>query len=466
MTEVTVSTAAPLQRHPNVELMHAGTWGASTGVHTFTTEDFVSAATAALDCPAVRRPILKLGHTDPRFDGEPAVGFVDNMHTAEDGHSLVGDFAGMPGWMTTEVMASAYPDRSIEGEWHHECALGHDHLFVVTAVALLGVSPPAIGTLESFQDMAALYAVTNEPMEGDPVPTGKVTVTASATPTKAVALSVSSDDIRSAYYDANPDYWTWVEEIQLAPELQLIVHDDNDNSRSRVPVIVDSTGDGTEAVSFGEAVPVVIRYEDSAATETVAATRGTTAERVVYASREASRTNVQATQEEPPVTTLSEAVRDKLGITDTDADDDALIAALTNFTGGSVTEAPVEPEVPAEPATEATPVAEGTVTVDAAEFANLRRQAAMGATAHDRLAADDRKQYLDGAVRAGKFPPSRREHYNAMLSADPEGGKAVIDGLAPGLIPVTEQGHNHGDVSASAGNDDVANNPRFKNWKV
>jgi hypothetical protein len=465
MTEVTVPQAAPLQRHSNVELMHAGTWGASTGTHTFTTEDFVSAASASLDCPAVRRPILKLGHVDTRFDGEPCIGYIDNLRTNEDGHSLVGDYAGMPGWMTTDVLASAYPDRSIEGEWHHKCALGHDHLFVLTAVALLGVSPPAIGTLESFQDIATLYAVTNDELEGDPVPTGKVTVTASATPTKAVALSVSSEDIRRAYYDANPSYYFWVEEIQLSPELQLIVHDDNDNSRSRVPVIVDSTADGTDAVTFGEAVPVVIRYDDVAVAETVAATRGTTAERVVFASREASRTDVKATQEEPPVTTLSEAVRDKLGITDTDADDEALIAALTNATVGTDTEAPAEDPAPVAPVTEAAPV-EGTVTVDAVEFAALRRQAALGATAHERLAADDRGRYLDDAVRAGKFPPARRAHYDAMLSADPEGGKAIIDSLAPGLVPVNEQGHNHGEVSASAGNTDVANDPRFLGWKV
>lgn len=462
MTEVTVPTAAPLQRVPNVELMHAGTWQASTGEHTFTPDDFASAV-AALDCPAVRRPILKLGHVDPRFDGEPAIGYVDHVRADEDGHSLVGDFAGMPGWLNSEVLASAWPDRSIEGEWHHRCALGHDHGFVVTAVALLGVSPPAIGTLQSFQDMAGLYAVSDTETEGAHVPTGKVTVTASARPT-SVSLSVSSEDIRRAFYEQDEVSWSsWVEEIQLSPELQVIVHDDATNARSRVPVLVDSAADGTAAVSFGEAVPVVIRYEDVPAPDTVAASRGTVPERVVFASREESRTD--PTHEGEPVSSLTDAARELLGMTD--ADDDALIAALTERfgEGATVTETVTTTTVEV-PQAEAVAASSGTVTVDAAEFEALRRQAQLGAQAHERQISEDRARLLDEAVRAGKFPPARREHYGAMLAADPEGGRALIESLTPGLVPVEEIGHAHGDVAASAGNDDVTADPRFKTWSV
>lgn len=445
MAEVKTQQAAPLQRVPNVEMMHAGTWSASTGVHTFTSDDF-TAAVSALDCPAVRRPVLKLGHVDPRFDGEPAIGFVDHLRTAEDGHALVGDFAGMPGWLSADVLASAWPDRSIEGEWHHRCALGHDHGFVVTAVALLGVAPPAIGTLSSFQDIAGLYAVSDstEPEE-TPVPT-PVTVSAAA-PT-SVALSVTAEDIRRAYYERpEATYLEWIEEIQLSPELQVIVHDDESNSRSRVPVTVGD-GDGTAAVAFGDPIPVVIRYEDQAAAK-VAASAGRAHVGVTYASREASRAETKTTQGETHVTTLHQAARELLGITDADADDEALIAALSE----RITAAPAE-AAPAEAAPVAEPVAasagSGTVTVDAAQFESLRRQAQLGAAAHDRQVSEDRERVLTEAVRAGKFPPARLEHYRAMLAADPEGGRAVIDGLAPGLIPVEETGHAHSDVKASA----------------
>jgi 2'-5' RNA ligase len=166
MDGIEVPVAPPLSRLHRVELMHAGTWNLSTGPATFSADDF-AAAVAALECPAVRRPILKLGHTDPRFndpetgmpyDGQPAVGWIDNMATFMDGQGLIGDYVGMPGWLGP-ILPSAYPDRSIEGGWNYVCQIGHLHPFVLTAVALLGVSAPGIGTLESLQDVGALYGV-------------------------------------------------------------------------------------------------------------------------------------------------------------------------------------------------------------------------------------------------------------------------------------------------------------------
>ena len=151
--------AVTLGRIPDVELIHAGTWPISTGVWTATIED-LAAAVDALSCPAVRAPVLKLGHSSPMpiGDGEPAVGWVGAMRVADDGRTLVGDYEGMPGWLA-EVCASAYPDRSIEGQYGFKCQIGHVHPFVVEAVALLGVTPPGVGTLASLQDVAALYGV-------------------------------------------------------------------------------------------------------------------------------------------------------------------------------------------------------------------------------------------------------------------------------------------------------------------
>lgn len=155
--DVTVPSAPPLARIHGVELMRTGQWDISTGRVEFTSKD-LAAAVGALNCPAVRRPVLKLGHTDARFDGQPAVGWVDNIATTDNGHTLVGDYVGMPGWLG-QVIASAYPDRSIEGVYDYRCQLGHTHPFVLTAVALLGVTAPGIGTLSSLQDVAALYGV-------------------------------------------------------------------------------------------------------------------------------------------------------------------------------------------------------------------------------------------------------------------------------------------------------------------
>ena len=165
MADVAVPTVPPLATLPRVELVQTGRWDISSGRWQPSREDLVQAV-AALDCPAVRRPVLKLGHSsgeEPLWAGNPtgapAVGWVDNLRLENHGHTLVGDFVGMPGWLG-EIAASAYPDRSVEGRYDYRCQIGHHHPFVITAVALLGVTPPGVGTLRSLQDVARLYGVT------------------------------------------------------------------------------------------------------------------------------------------------------------------------------------------------------------------------------------------------------------------------------------------------------------------
>jgi hypothetical protein len=280
-----VPAAPALATVPGVELMRAGQWQVLTGPMTVTRDDLASAV-AALDCPAIRRPVLKLGHVDPRFDGEPAVGWIDNMLLADSGNTIVGDYVGMPGWLG-DVIASAYPDRSIEGWWDWRCQLGHTHPFMIEAVALLGVTRPGIGTLQSLQDVADLYGVTasTDPDRSGHAANGQpVTVTIRASkgepampnprPSK-VAAGVTVEDVRRAYYEHAP-YPEWICEIQLDP-LQLIVVDDASGSYYRVPVAVDG-----DVFGFGDKVEVKIRYEDVPADGQVAAS-------VVFASRAESR---------------------------------------------------------------------------------------------------------------------------------------------------------------------------------
>lgn len=175
MTDVEIRKPVALRTLHAIEMAAVGTWHASTGVATFTTEDF-SDAVAALDCPGVRNPVIKLGHMEEdstsgvRWDGEPALGWVANMRF--DGTKLLGDFTGVPAWLADadenglSVMAAAYPDRSIEIWRPFVCQIGHTHPSVVTAISLLGVAPPAIGVLKSMQDV---YALWTEPVTGEAV---------------------------------------------------------------------------------------------------------------------------------------------------------------------------------------------------------------------------------------------------------------------------------------------------------
>jgi hypothetical protein len=170
---VEIRKAVALRNVPNVELAAVGTWHASTGWTTFTPEDLTNAV-AALECPGVRNPVIKLGHDEEdstsgvRWDGEPAVGWIGNMRM--DGPKLIGDYMGMPEWLAgtndngMAVLATAYPDRSIEIYRPFVCQVGHTHPSVIGAVSLLGAYPPGVGVLKSMQDV---YALFTEPLAGD-----------------------------------------------------------------------------------------------------------------------------------------------------------------------------------------------------------------------------------------------------------------------------------------------------------
>lgn len=490
MAEVAVPAAPPMGRVANVELMHTGTWDLSTGRVTFTVDD-LAAAVGALDCPAVRRPILKLGHTPDPAPGQPAVGFIGNMATVEDGRTLVGDYVGMPGWLVDEddngdsVLTSAYPDRSIEGQYDFRCQMGHTHPFVVTAVALLGEERPAIGTIQSLQDLAELYGVAaaaGEEGSGEPI---TITVRAGREQStqggvmpnprpKQIAATVTTEDVRRAFY-ASPmgDGWSmWIEEMQLDP-LQLIVMDDDKAIRSRVPVTVGD-GDGTDAVSFGDPVPVVVRYDDATTTAAAAATPAP-GRTIRFASRKESRPALTPAQQMAEVAAAAAKksspvaaaagtekegagmdpakLREGLGLAP-DSSDEELNAALLAASGASAstttpaptTSTPTNDTASAAPAAEPVaasgpaPRVAGTMTIDASAWdESQKRIKRLEAEAASR-AREDRDKVIAEAVQAGKFSPARVEHWKARWDEAPEWTREVIAGLQKNVIPVAALG--------------------------
>ncbi|MCZ4535565.1 hypothetical protein O4159_08840 [Gordonia terrae] len=145
--------AAPAERVtiPGVEIARVGSFEASTGPATFTADDFASAV-AALAAGVIHRPVLKLGHEDPRFDGAPSVGWVDHLRI--NGPVLVGDLAGVPRWLA-DAMPTSWPNRSLEGVVGYTDADGRVWPFVLTGLALLGATAPAIGNLAELREFVA-----------------------------------------------------------------------------------------------------------------------------------------------------------------------------------------------------------------------------------------------------------------------------------------------------------------------
>ena len=271
---------------PGIELIEVGIeWETRTGVFTFTAEDLQSAIASQLD-PAVRTPVLKLGHSDPRFDGQPSFGRLANLRLSEDGLTLIGDYIAVPVWLK-DAMPSAYPRRSIEGWFNYSTKAGNSHPFVLTAVALLGEAYPAITTLADIEAVFGAEAIdsiemvaASSPSEGELVVATKVEDDMPKYKTK-VAASASTSDVQRAFYDSDQgDSWDiWIREFYVDPN-ELIISDERDGKTYSVTYTIN--GDDVE---FADRVEVRVVYQP--VTQVAASAARIPA--VVFATKEESR---------------------------------------------------------------------------------------------------------------------------------------------------------------------------------
>ena len=475
------ATPAPLSHVAGVELVRTGQWSASTGVATITRQDLTEAV-AAMSCPAVRDPIIKLGHVDPRFDGQPAIGRITNLSVV-NGCSLVGDLTGMPAWMGP-VLASAYPSRSIEGEWNFKCSVGHTHPFVITALALLGVTEPAISSLD---DIAELWNPTTE-----------------VAMARKIAATATVEDIRRAYYEAAP-WELWIEEIQLDP-LQLIVVDDDSGARLRIPVAVNPVADGTDAIAFGDPVPVVVRYDDvdNPADDQAgdpAAPIPVAASSLRFASRAESRRDISASDQSKEDAAMADtptpasnpggltdeqmtAIRSACGLTD-DATPDVVVAALLALTqkvqevdeaddadgtdddASDAAPAPAPAPAPQQVAASKQDADKpGTVTVDAEKWSEVQSFMAAARQREQDEAVKRADDMVTAAFKAGKIGRNSVPQYQALARANYGETKKLLDSIeASAAFPVSELGHGV-DFDIDPTTSTVRENAAYKAWEV
>ena len=488
---VDVLSAPILATIPRVELGSVGTWDISNIAGWHPTADDFASAVSALDCPAVRRPVLKLGHSDG--PGDPSIGLIDNLAMSADGQTLVGDFVGVPAWLASadgdghSVIASAYPDRS--GEWEHNyvCQLGHTHPFVLHSMALLGVVRPGIGTLQSLYD---LYAKAPEKEK-------LMAATALA--------SVTVDQVRSAYYNgpAANNYNLWIREMLIDPP-QLIVQDDADDSLLKVPYTVTDS-----EVTFGEPAKVKVEYiDDSPAPaepdvdgEQVAAA----APIVRFASRAESRPGHLVGTSKPTagadgVTTEGgsgveitneqlAALRTALGLAD-DADlsaitdaakaigdqlptlrealglaEGATIDDIVKAVQEAVKDKPANDGAPTDgqPAAASTKLPQGVVAVDAGRLATLEANSARFAEHLENERRAGIEKTLNAAISEGRITPTHKESWRKSFEANADQARDLLATLAPNsAVPVSELGH----ATEPADLSDVRDSAAYKNWSL
>lgn len=143
-----------------VELARPGEYQLSTGRRLFTEANLKDAADFFAASGQTRIPI-GFGHTDTRFDGDPAFGWVANIRMAKDakGPVLLGDFVDMADWLAAAA-PKYWPNRSIEGFANLAWTDGRTYSLALNRLALLGSTPPAMPNLRSLADLREAIAAS------------------------------------------------------------------------------------------------------------------------------------------------------------------------------------------------------------------------------------------------------------------------------------------------------------------
>lgn len=505
-------TYKPLEDEPllstvyNVELCAVGIeYPLASGPKTFTPEDLI-AAVASQDDPAIVAPRVWLGHPDdqrfhegrtsPTGSAEPALGKIVGMRIEDEGMTLVGDIVGCPTWLA-KIMASAYPNRSVEAFSGVTTVTGHSWDLVITDLALLGVVWPGVTTLA---DLESLYS--EDGPDGVEVKEEDVTVTAS----RAITAQVNIDDVRRAFVEAlqagtleGLSSWSWIRAMQIDP-MELIVDDDETGEMYRLPFSVEG-----KAITWEKPRKVEIKYVNASQkrdqnAHKLLANMLTRDARVVasWDSRAESRPDIN-NQEDPGMTPEQiRLLRARLQLTEDQLPDDAtqdqINAALAvpspDQQGASPTAGPGpvvnDPSQTPQTVTEERPVAPspdqqgagptvgppgtpqnqqvaasatppGMTMVPTVAWQQMQATVGTLASAHQTSEIERDAEILATACRRGKVFPSQREFYTAKLK-DPKTRDSFLHlltasveqgGLAENLVPVEARGADPSGVAVA-----------------
>ena len=156
----------------------------------------------------------------------------------------------------------------------------------------------------------------------------------------------------------------------------------------------------------------------------------------------------QETNKEDAVnhTEFLNGLRARLGVTDADATEETILAALDE----SLAEQP-QPAVDMQ-------VPEGTVLVDKGQWEQVRQDAEAGRQARAEQVTARRDALIADALREGRISPANSEAYRQMLDVDEERAARVLNALQPNTaVPVTEIGHagGQGDEVADSSDEEL-----------
>lgn len=420
-----------------IELARVGTWDLSTGPLTVTPEMLQSAADYCAALGDTYRAGIKLGHTDPRFDGEPALGWLHNLRVegAGDEAVLLGDVTGMPQWLY-DLGPSAYPDRSVEGYTNFEAKDGKTWPFIIDGLAFLGITPPGMSTIRSLRDIPQALGVAASELG---LPNLPIPFAASFTATHDVAAADPAKPYGDVTY-ADPGYqkdgkkrypldseahcraaWSYINQAdnaaQYSSEHLALIKSRITSALKKYGVQVAATGDLTDP--------------------------GSRAGGTIHPNPKGAPDMSDA---------LIKGLRERLGIT-AELDETGLLAALDEALTEQVppTAAEIAAAAAADKAAKEKAAADaaakppanippGSFLIDSETYEQIKAQAAKGEQAYAIMAASERDRVLEDAVKDGKFPRSRVEYWKTYWQADPEGAKQALASMPKNLVPVAAKG--------------------------
>jgi hypothetical protein len=462
---------------------------ASNGYFTFGIKHLEEIVASQAD-PHVVPPRIKIGHTDNPLNADlqelfdalnaagnaetPSLGTIQNMKTVNGGHTLIGDFYGLPGWLAA-ILETAYPARSIEGGNWKNPANQKEYDMCLTAVALLGVAGPGCTSLA---DLAELFSKEGPKVSVIEMPAPKLE---GGSHVPQIQLQVNVEDIRRAFYDdfAQGDrYWWWDRELLIDPN-EFIVQDPDEGQLYRLPFDIEDGGEGPEAISFGDPKPVKIKYVPDTSAKP---TEGAEASRTCASQLERTGVLLAVNTTPPRMSERTDKKETKMALspdaivklradkgltaeqlpddpTDEQIQDAVLKDNVAPTAPGIDQATPSAPQAPEGGTDDAGAItapgadvdrgttgpvagANGLVGIPPETLAELQRQAALGAQAHANSLKTDRDGFVQAAVKAGKIPPSAAQGYRAQLELGGEIEKGVRAFLesAPSVLPVNEIG--------------------------
>lgn len=442
---------------------------ASSGPVSLTRAMLSSAVEYANEDPHGLNPRIKIAHHDNPIDGDlqalfdvynegrdasaPSLGTIINLRTENDGHTLVGDWYGLPSWLAA-ILETAYPARSLEGGAWQNPANQKNYDFMIEAVALLGVVGPGCTSMADLQELFSSDGPKVTVIEmSQPKTGGSSTV-------PAVTMQVNVEDIRRAFYDqfAQGDrYWWWDREL-LSDPWEFIASDENGDFW-RIPFEADQDENGdTVVTSWGEPEAIKINYvpDPSRDGEGIAAVRLVAwqlpkAGKVLAVNNEPLRIKPQEEEARPAMGIDVKSVRKITGLSETDLPDDAseeqineALAAHAADDEGETEETEVEAEG-GEVENPSTPEIKAgkAVQVDPEAWSETQRYVK---AAKER----ERKDVVEAAVQSGRIPPARKAHYLSLLEKDFKGTKEFLESLEANAVPLDERGHSEGAENLSS----------------